>query len=44
MVQLCDLLAKGETPTSENLGYEMDGQYVWIPYVAVSKENVDQFS
>ncbi len=44
VVQLCDLLAKGETPTSENLGYEMDGQYVWIPYVAVSKENVDQFS
>ena len=44
VVQLCDLLAKGETPTSESLGYEMDGQYVWIPYVAVSKENVDQFS
>ena len=31
--------------TFEEPGYiEMDGQYVWIPYVAVSKENVDQFS
>ena len=43
VVQLCDLLAKGEAPTSESLGYTMDGQYVWIPYVSVTKDNVDQF-
>ena len=38
------LLAKGETPTSENAGYEItDGQYVWVPYKKVTLENVAEF-
>ena len=41
VVKLCTLLAKGETPTSENLGYDLDGQYVWVPYIPVTAENLD---
>lgn len=41
VIRLCDLLAKGETPTSDNLGYALDGQYVWVPYVAVTADNLD---
>ena len=27
------VLGKGETPTKENIGYEItDGKYVWVPY------------
>ena len=44
VVELCALLAQGQTPTADNFSYEMDGQYVWIPYVAVTAENVEQFS
>ena len=41
---LAYLLAKGETPTSENAGYEItDGQYVWVPYNKVTLENVAEF-
>jgi len=41
---LAYLLAKGETPTSENAGYEItDGQYVWVPYKKVTLENVAEF-
>lgn len=37
-------LAKGETPTEENSGYEItDGQYVWVPYKMVTLENVAEF-
>ena len=43
VVQLCTLLAKGETPNDTNLGYKLDGKYVWIPYVAVNKSNLSQF-
>jgi methyl-galactoside transport system substrate-binding protein len=43
VVKLCELLAKGETPTSQNLGYTLDGRYVWIPYVNVTIKNVDSF-
>ena len=35
------LIADGEEPTSENLGYTMDGQYVWVPYIPVTTENLD---
>lgn len=43
-VELCTLLANGEEPTEENFEYTVtDGKYVWIPYVAVSIDNVDQF-
>ncbi len=41
VVKLCKLIADGEEPTSENLGYTMDGQYVWVPYIPVTTENLD---
>ena len=41
VVKLCKLIADGEEPTSENLGYALDGQYVWVPYVPVTLDNVD---
>lgn len=41
VVELCNLLATGGDLST--FSYEMDGQYVWIPYVAVSIDNVDQF-
>ena len=41
VVKLCKLIADGEEPTSENLGYAMDGQYVWVPYIPVTTENLD---
>ena len=44
VVRLCDLIAKGEEPTSENLGYELDGQYVWVPYIPVTIDNLDSIS
>ena len=43
VVQLCNILAKGEAPNDTNLGYKLDGKYVWIPYVAVDKNNLSQF-
>lgn len=43
VIELCTLLAKGGAVAPETFGYAIDGQYVWIPYVAVSKANVDQF-
>jgi methyl-galactoside transport system substrate-binding protein len=42
-IQLCNLLAKGEAITEASLGYKIDANYVWIPYVAVNKANLDQF-
>ncbi|NNG66652.1 galactose ABC transporter substrate-binding protein [Caldanaerobacter subterraneus] len=40
---LAYILAKGETPTKENVGYEItDGKYIWIPYVKVTRDNVDK--
>ncbi|WP_127058590.1 galactose ABC transporter substrate-binding protein [Veillonella ratti] len=37
------VLAKGETPTKENTGFEIvDKQYIWVPYEIVTKENADQ--
>ena len=41
VVKLCKLIADGEEPTTENLGYEMDGQYVWVPYIPVTLDNLD---
>lgn len=41
VVKLCQLIAGGETPTSENLGYDLDGQYVWVPYIPVTADNLD---
>ncbi|HIU33429.1 MAG TPA: galactose ABC transporter substrate-binding protein [Candidatus Pullichristensenella excrementigallinarum] len=43
-IELCNLLANGETPTEENFSYTItDGKYIWIPYVAVNADNVDEF-
>ncbi|MFD1957690.1 galactose ABC transporter substrate-binding protein [Paenibacillus thailandensis] len=40
-VELLSVLAKGETPTKENTGYDItDGKYVWIPYQKVTQESV----
>ena len=34
-------LAKGETPTKDNTGYDItDGKYVWIAYKKITKDNV----
>jgi methyl-galactoside transport system substrate-binding protein len=44
VVQLCDVLAKGGTVSDSTLGYTLDGHYVWIPYVAVNKDNLAQFN
>ncbi|MGI6122971.1 MAG: galactose ABC transporter substrate-binding protein [Acetivibrionales bacterium] len=36
------VLGKGETPTKENIGYEItDGKYIWVPYKKILKENMD---
>ncbi|WRS28821.1 galactose ABC transporter substrate-binding protein [Oscillospiraceae bacterium MB08-C2-2] len=44
VAELTHLLAKGEKPTSSNFSYTVtDKQYVWIPYVAVTKENLADF-
>lgn len=40
VVKLCKLIADGEEPTSENLGYDLDGQYVWVPYIPVTIDNL----
>ncbi|MGJ4849682.1 galactose ABC transporter substrate-binding protein [Bacillota bacterium Meth-B3] len=43
-VELAALLAKGETPTADNFPYTVsEGNYVWIPYVAVNAANVEEF-
>ncbi|MDR1904450.1 MAG: galactose ABC transporter substrate-binding protein [Treponema sp.] len=44
VVQLCNILAKGEAVTDAALGYKLDGHYVWIPYVAVNKDNLAEFN
>lgn len=40
-ITLAALLAKGETPTKENVGFDItDNQYVWISYKKITKDNV----
>lgn len=40
--KLAYVLGKGETPTKDNVGYEItDGKYVWVPYKKILKENMD---
>ena len=38
------VLAKGETPTKDNIGgFEIvDKQYIWVPYEIVTKDNADK--
>ena len=36
VINLALVLARGETPTAENVGYPItDGRYIWIPYAKV---------
>lgn len=36
------VLAQGQTPTKENIGYDItDGKYVWIPYKKITKDNIN---
>ncbi len=43
-VELCKVLAEGQEPTAENYPYTIsDGKYIWIPYVAVNIDNVEEF-
>ncbi|MDR0270693.1 galactose ABC transporter substrate-binding protein [Paenibacillus sp.] len=40
-VALATVLAKGETPSKENIGFDItDNQYVWIPYKKITKDNI----
>lgn len=40
--KLSYVLAKGETPTKDNTGYDItDGKYVWIDYKPITKDNMD---
>ncbi|MNI43074.1 D-galactose-binding periplasmic protein precursor [compost metagenome] len=43
-VLLASLLAKNSEITKESLGFEItDGQYIWIPYQKMTKENATNF-
>jgi methyl-galactoside transport system substrate-binding protein len=37
---LACVLAGGGTPTEENIGYPLEGPYVWIPYVPVGPDDL----
>jgi len=40
-VAIAQALSKGETPTKENIGFDIsDGKYVWIAYKKITKDNV----
>jgi methyl-galactoside transport system substrate-binding protein len=40
---LANALAQGQTPNKENSGYDItDGQYVWIKYKKITKENANE--
>ncbi len=43
VVEACKLLAEGKAVNSDTMKIKVDGQYIWIPYIAVSAANVDQF-
>lgn len=41
-LNLAAVLAKGETPSKENAGYDItDGKYVWVPYKKITKDNMN---
>lgn len=36
-------LAKGETPSADNIEFEItDDKYIWVPYKKITKENMDE--
>ncbi|MFD0714550.1 galactose ABC transporter substrate-binding protein [Paenibacillus sp. GCM10027626] len=40
-VAIAEALAKGETPTKDNTGFDIsDGKYVWISYKKITKDNI----
>ncbi|MNW37550.1 D-galactose-binding periplasmic protein precursor [compost metagenome] len=40
-VAIAEALAKGETPTKDNTGFDItDGKYVWIAYKKITKDNI----
>jgi len=42
-LKLAAALAKGETPTKDNTGYDItDGKYVWVPYKKITKDNMNE--
>ncbi|MDO7904996.1 galactose ABC transporter substrate-binding protein [Paenibacillus sp. JX-17] len=41
-VNLAAVLAKGETPSKDNVGFDIsDNQYVWISYKKITKDNIN---
>lgn len=41
-LELSYVLAQGKTPDKSNTGFDItDGKYVWVPYVKVTKDNMD---
>ncbi|CUH94905.1 D-galactose-binding periplasmic protein [Propionispora sp. 2/2-37] len=42
-VNLSTVLALGQTPSKENVGYDItDGKYIWIDYKKITKENMNE--
>jgi methyl-galactoside transport system substrate-binding protein len=41
-LKLAAALAKGETPSKDNTGFDItDGKYVWVPYKKITKDNMN---
>jgi methyl-galactoside transport system substrate-binding protein len=41
-LELAYALAQGKTPDKSSTGYDItDGKYVWVPYVKITKDNMD---
>lgn len=39
---LANVLAQGQTPSKDNVGYDItDGKYVWVPYKKITKDNLN---
>ncbi|MFH5186156.1 galactose ABC transporter substrate-binding protein [Paenibacillus sp. TAB 01] len=39
---LANVLAQGQTPSKDNIGYDItDGKYVWVPYKKITKDNLN---
>ncbi len=37
------VLATGQTPSKENVGFEItNGKYIWVPYVKITKDNIKE--
>jgi methyl-galactoside transport system substrate-binding protein len=39
--KIADLLAQGQTPSKDNVGFDIsDGKFVWVPYKKITKDNI----